>query len=47
MEIEYEEFNSYDETDIESVVLHGGEEDEDMNAEDAGFMRGFLGMGEV
>ena len=37
----------YDETDMESVVLHGHEEDEDIDAADAGFMRGFLGMGEI
>lgn len=40
-------YDEYDEMDAESVVLHGYEEDEDMDAGDAGFLRGYLGMGEI
>ncbi len=41
------ESRGYDEMDAESVVLHGYDEDEDMDADEAGFLRGYLGMGEV
>ncbi len=37
----------YDELDVESVVLHGYDEAEDMDAADAGFIQGYLGMGEI
>ncbi len=37
----------YDETDVESVVLHGYEEEEDLDADEAAFVRGYLGMGEI
>ena len=37
----------YDETDMESVVLHGHEEDEDMDAGDAAFLRGYIEAGEL
>ena len=37
----------YDEMDMESVVWHGQDESEDLDAGDAGFMRGYLGMGET
>ncbi len=37
----------YDEMDMESVVLHGQEEEEDLDAAEAGFLRGYLGLGEV
>jgi hypothetical protein len=37
----------YDELDVESVVWNDMDEAEDMDAEDAGFLRGYLGMGET
>lgn len=36
----------YDNMDMESVVIHGGEDNEEINAEEAAFMRGYLGLGE-
>ncbi len=39
--------NEYDEMDAESIVLHGYDEDEEMDAGEAAFLRGYLGMGEV
>jgi len=39
--------DQFDEMDAESVVLHGAEEDSDMNAAEAAFLRGYLGMGEI
>ena len=41
------EEESYDESDIELVVLRGYDEEEDMDAGDAAFLRGYLGMGET
>jgi len=38
---------TYDDLDVESIVLHGAEEDEDVNPAEAGFLRGFLGTEEV
>ena len=43
----YFEEGHYDETDVESVVLHGAEEDEELDAAEAGFLRGYLGVGEI
>ena len=37
----------YDEMDMESVIIHGQEEEEEIDARDAAFMRGFLDMGEI
>ncbi len=37
----------YDPMDVESVVLHGYEEEEDLEDYDAGFLQGYLGMGET
>jgi len=37
----------YDETDVESVILAGRDEEEDMDAAEAAFLRGYLGMGEA
>lgn len=37
----------YDNMDAESVVIHGHEEDEEMDAAEAAFLRGYLGMGEI
>lgn len=37
----------YDDTDVESVVLHGVDEEEDMDADEAAFMRGYLDVGEI
>lgn len=39
--------DQYDEMDVESIILHGHEEEEDMDAAEAGFLRGYLGMGEI
>lgn len=39
------EDETYDEMDVESVVIHGYDEDEDMDANDAAFLRGFLDIG--
>lgn len=36
--------DEYDELDAESIVRHSHDEEEDMNAEDAGFLRGYLGL---
>jgi len=43
--LDYEEH--YDDLDFYSIVSHGREEDDDMDAGDVGFMRGYLGMGEI
>ncbi len=40
-------FEEYDEMDAESVVLHGQDEEEDYDASEAAFLRGYLGMGEI
>lgn len=37
----------YDATDIESTVLHGYAEEEDLDAADEGFMQGYLEAGEL
>jgi hypothetical protein len=38
------DLDHYDEMDMESVLIHGGEEEEEMDAEEAAFMRGYLGV---
>ena len=35
---------SYDAMDAESIVMHGGEEEEDMDLAEAAFLRGYLGL---
>lgn len=40
-------YDGYDGMDVESVILRGLEEEEDIDPEDAAFMRGYLGMGEA
>lgn len=39
--------HDYDEMDMESVVWHGHEEDEELDPMEAGFIRGYLDIGEV
>jgi hypothetical protein len=42
-----DEWEEYDDMDVESVILHGHEEDEDVDPDEAAFLRGYLGMGEA
>lgn len=41
------DLEEYNELDVESVVMSGADEEEDMPAEEAAFLRGYLGMGEI
>lgn len=41
------DWGEYDEMDAESVILHGYEDDSELDPEEAGFLRGYLGMGEA
>jgi hypothetical protein len=42
-----DEWEEYDDMDVESVILHGHDEDEDVDPDEAAFLRGYLGMGEA
>lgn len=47
MDEAFTDYVDYDDMDIESVVLKGHGEDEELEASDEAFMRGYLGMGEA
>lgn len=42
-----DEWARYDELDVESVVMSGYEEREDMDAKDAAFLRGYFKAAEL